>query len=154
MYLSLLVVHSIFRWLVLLSLFYAIFRAYKGFTTQAVFSKTDNSVRHWTATIAHLQLTIGVILYSKSPIVSYFWHDFKNTIAHIDTAFFGLVHMLLMLVSVIVLTIGSALAKRRPTDQEKFRTMLIWFSIALFIIFIAIPWPFSPLANRPYLRVY
>jgi hypothetical protein len=30
--------------------------------------------------------------------------------------------------------------------------MLIWLSIALIIIFIAIPWPFSPFANRPYYR--
>ena len=154
MYLSLLFIHSIFRWLVVTSLIYAIFRAYKGFTTNAVFTKMDNSVRHWTATIAHLQLTIGVILYLKSPVVSYFWRNFKDAIGNIDTAFFGLIHILLMLVSVIILTIGSALAKRRPRDHEKFRTMLIWFSIALFIIFIAIPWPFSPLANRPYFRSF
>lgn len=154
MYLPLLFVHSLFRWLVLTSLLYAIFRAYKGYTTNAVFTKADNSARHWTATIAHLQLTIGIILYIKSPVVSYFWSNFNDAISHIDTAFFGLLHILLMLVSVIILTIGSALAKRRLTDHEKFRTMLIWFSIALFIIFIAIPWPFSPLANRPYLRIY
>jgi cbb3-type cytochrome oxidase subunit 3 len=30
--------------------------------------------------------------------------------------------------------------------------MLVWFTIALIIIFIAIPWPFSPFANRPYFR--
>lgn len=154
MYSSLIVAHSLFRWLVLLSLVYAIVRAYRGYTSGSVFTKTDNSVRHWTATIAHIQLVIGFTLYFTSPVIKYFWANVKGEIGHIDTMFFGLVHILMMLVSVVMLTIGSALAKRRPTDREKFRTMLVWFSIALLIIFIAIPWPFSPLANRPYFRLY
>ncbi|WP_460972531.1 hypothetical protein [Spirosoma migulaei] len=154
MYSSLLVAHSLFRWLVLLSLGYAIVRAYRGYTSGTVFAKTDNSVRHWTATIAHIQLVIGFTLYFTSPVIKYFWANAKGEIGHMDTVFFGLIHILLMLISVVVLTVGSALAKRQPTDHEKFRTMLIWFSIALFIIFIAIPWPFSPLANRPYFRLY
>jgi hypothetical protein len=59
-----------------------------------------------------------------------------------------------MITSVVLVTIGSALAKRRPTDKEKYKTMLIWFSITISIIFIAIPWPFSPFANRPYFRSF
>jgi hypothetical protein len=43
-------------------------------------------------------------------------------------------------------------SKRKPGDREKFKTMAIWFSIALFIIFLSIPWPFSPFTSRPYLR--
>jgi hypothetical protein len=57
-----------------------------------------------------------------------------------------------MIMAIIIITIGSALAKRKSSDKEKFKTMGLWFSIALIIIFIAIPWPFSPFANRPYFR--
>jgi hypothetical protein len=59
-----------------------------------------------------------------------------------------------MFVAIVLITIGSAKAKRKSNDTQKFKTMLIWFSIALLIIFIAIPWPFSPLANRPYIRTF
>lgn len=144
--------HSITRWLVLASLLYAIYRAYKGYTLNAKFSKTDNTVRHWTATIAHIQLVIGITLYTQSPIIKYFWHNFNEAIHNLDTAFFGLFHIILMLTAIILITIGSALSKRKTTDKEKFKTMLVWFSISLLIIFIAIPWPFSPLAHRPYFR--
>lgn len=154
MYSSLLFFHSLFRWFVLASLLYAISRAYRGYRSGSVFTKTDNSVRHWTATLAHIQLTIGFTLYFTSPIINYFFANFKQEMRHIDTVFFGIVHILLMLVSIVIITIGSALAKRRTTDQEKFRTMLVWFSVALALIFLAIPWPFSPFANRPYLRPY
>lgn len=144
--------HSIMRWLVLASIVYAIYRAYRGYSSNAQFSKTDNAVRHWTATIAHIQLLIGIILYTQSPIIKYFWQNFNEAIQNLDLVFFGLLHLILMLTAITLITIGSALSKRKTTDKEKFKTMLVWFSVSLIIIFIAIPWPFSPLANRPYFR--
>lgn len=152
MYSFLLFFHSLFRWLVLASLLYGIFRAYKGYNSGGTFTKTDNTVRHWTATISHIQLMIGFTLYFTSPIISYFFSHVKEAIHITDMSFFAIVHILLMFTSVVLITIGSAMAKRKPTDREKFKTMLVWFSIALLIIFIAIPWPFSPFANRPYFR--
>jgi len=140
------------RWLVLASIVYAIYRAYRGYSSNTQFSKTDNAVRHWTATIAHIQLLIGIILYTQSPIIKYFWQNFNEAVQNLDLAFFSLLHLILMLAAIILITIGSALSKRKTTDKEKFKTMLVWFSVSLIIIFIAIPWPFSPLANRPYFR--
>jgi hypothetical protein len=138
------------RWLVLLSLLFGIFRAFKGYRSGSPFTKTDNAVRHWTATISHLQLVFGFTLYSVSPLVRYFFGSYKE--AEGEAVFFGMTHMLLMFASVVVITLGSAFSKRAVADRDKFRIMLTWFSITLLIIFIAIPWPFSPLANRPYLR--
>lgn len=152
MYQTLLICHSLLRWFVLISLLYAIFRAYKGYSSQLSFTKTDNAVRHWTSTIAHIQLIFGILIYVQSPIVKYFWKNLKDGIQNTEIAFFGLFHIFLMVTSIVLITIGSALAKRKKTDSNKFKTMLLWFSIALLIIFIAIPWPFSPLSNRPYFR--
>lgn len=152
MYSTLITVHSVFRWLVLITLLISIYRAWKGMTSGNRFSRTDNAFRHWTATISHVQLMIGMILYFQSPITDYFLKNFSIAISTLEFTFFGLIHSVLMLVAIVVITFGSALAKRKITDREKFRTMLYWFSIALIIILIAIPWPFSPLANRPYFR--
>ncbi|WP_027379342.1 hypothetical protein [Chryseobacterium daeguense] len=152
MYQTFTFLHSTFRWLVLLSLVYSIFRACRGYFLHKQFSKTDNSVRHWTATIAHIQLILGIVLYTQSPIIKYFWKNFNEAKESFDLIFFGLIHISLMLFSIILITIGSAVSKRKSTDNEKFKVMLIWFTVALLIIFIAIPWPFSPLANRPYFR--
>jgi hypothetical protein len=154
MYLYLLVFHSIFRWAVLASLVYSIYRAARGLRRNRAFSKLDNGVRHWTATIAHVQLALGLILYIKSPVIKYFWSDTADAVSEPAISFFGWYHILLMLISVVLITLGSALAKRRETDAAKYRTMLLWFSAGLLVIFIAIPWPFSPFANRPYLRTF
>ncbi|WP_313091377.1 hypothetical protein [Chryseobacterium flavum] len=152
MYQTLTFLHSLVRWLVLISLIYAIYRSFTGYISNRKFTGTDNTVRHWTATIAHLQLVIGMIFYFKSPVIQYFWKHFNEAKESFEHLFFGLIHISLMVTAIIIITIGSALAKRKSLDKEKFRTMVIWFSIALVIIFIAIPWPFSPFANRPYFR--
>jgi hypothetical protein len=72
MYPILLTLHSLFRWVVLVSVLYAIFHSYKGWFTGKLFSKFDDSLRHITATITHIQFMIGVGLYFVSPVIDYF----------------------------------------------------------------------------------
>jgi heme A synthase len=144
--------HSIFRWFVFLFLSYAIFQAYRGYRLKRNFSKWDNKIRHWTATTAHIQLILGILVYIKSPLIIYYFSNFKNLVNDWNFTFFGLFHIILMFFALVIITIGSAKTKRKKTDQEKYKTMFLWFLIAFIIIFIAIPWPFSPLANRPYFR--
>jgi len=152
MYQNLTIYHSYVRWLVLAFLLVSIYRSWRGMATKSSFSKTDNFFRHWTATLFHIQLIIGIILYIKSPIVGYFWSNFSEAIQHLEIAFFGIIHFLLMISAIVIVTIGSALAKRRTSDSAKFKTMFWWFVIALIVLLIAIPWPFSPFAQRPFLR--
>ncbi|WP_261387432.1 hypothetical protein [Chitinophaga pinensis] len=71
-----------------------------------------------------------------------------------EYTFFRYVHISLMILAIVLITIGSAKAKRIAGDQEKYKTILKWFLTALVILIIAIPWPFSPLAQRPLLRFF
>ncbi|QJD79474.1 hypothetical protein [Spirosoma rhododendri] len=153
MYSLLLMAHSVLRWLVLLTLLYALFRGIRGWSGQRPFTRTDNTVRHNTATFAHLQLLIGYTLYYISPLIAAFRYGGAAEPAF-PLRFFGWIHPLLMTVVVVLITIGSSAAKRQTTDAAKFRTMTIWFSLALLMLLVAIPWPFSPLAQRPYLRLF
>ncbi len=152
MYNNLLVLHSIVRWLAVLSLLLSIGIALRGYLTNRAFSHRDNKIRHWTATIGHIQLILGVLLYIKSPIAQYLYADFSDAVANWQILFFSVIHSLLMLIAIVVLTLGSAFAKRKASDKLKYKTMLVWYTIAFLIIFIAIPWPFSPLAERPIIR--
>ena len=150
MYLTLLTLHSWGRWAVLAGLLFGLARAYRGWLAGAPFTPLDDRVRHGVATVAHVQLTLGYLLYFVSPVVRAF--RLRAAVPDPNALFFGLQHVLAMTVAVVVLTIGSALAKRRAGSPAKFRTMALWFTAALLLIFLAIPWPFSPWANRPYFR--
>lgn len=154
MYSFLLALHSLMRWLVLLSLLTAIFIGFRGWFQQRNFSKYDNFIRHTTATITHIQLLIGLSLYFISPVVDYFLHHFKEAVHERQIRFFGMEHITVMIIAIVVITIGSAKAKRKQTDKEKFKTMTIWFSIGLLLIITSIPWQFSPLTSRPYFRAF
>lgn len=95
---------------------------------------------------------IGYTLYFNSPVIQYFHDHTHEADLPAEFTFFGLIHILLMTIAVVLITIGSAMAKRQQMDRGKFKTMAIWFLFGLIIILIAVPWPFSPLANRPYFR--
>lgn len=154
MHQTLLTLHSLNRWLVLTSLVYAIVLAVNGYRKDRPFSKADNAVRHWTATISHIQLILGIYLYLISPIVRLNLLELDSGKLVSEQTFFRFIHISLMITSVVLITIGSAKAKRAETSKLKFRTMLMWFSIALLVILVAIPWPFSPLASRPFFRSF
>ena len=152
MYSFLLSLHSVFRWLVVLSLFTAIIRSFTGFTSPRPFGRLDNAIRHWTATIAHIQLMIGILLYTQSPLVSYYFGTDEPD--NPEAFFFSILHLVLMSTALVIITIGSAKAKRKKGAYTKFKTLFLWFVIALALIFAAVPWPFSPLAQRPFLRSF
>jgi hypothetical protein len=152
MYPLLLALHSLVRWFVLTSLLFAIARGYAGWAAKKHFSRFDDRVRNWTATIAHIQLLLGLTLYFISPVVDYFLHNYNVAVHQRGIRFFGMEHSLMMLTGIVVITIGSAKAKRKQVDNEKYRTMAIWFTIGLLIILSSVPWPFSPFTARPYLR--
>lgn len=154
MHQTLLTLHSLNRWLVLISLIYTIGACWNGYRSGKIFSASDNTARHLTATISHIQLLLGLYLYMISPIVKFNVAEAGGTGLVSEHTFFRLVHISLMVISILVITIGSARAKRAVSDRLKFKTVLVWFSIALLIILVAIPWPFSPLAVRPYFRSF
>jgi len=154
MYAFILALHSLIRWFVLASLLFALYRAYAGWLGNKVYSKFDDRVQVITATIAHIQLTVGLWLYFISPIANYFISHFKEVVHERQIRFFGMEHVTMMLIGITLITIASAKAKRKTTDQEKFKTIAIWLTIALLVILSSVPWSFSPLISRPLFRAF
>ncbi len=154
MYHVLLVSHSIIRWLVLISLLISIILAIRGWVTKKKFDNLDNRFRNWTVSLVHLQFLVGIVLYSISPIIRYFFENFGEAVKMSQIRFFGMEHSLMMILAVGLITFGSSSAKRKTDDLAKFKTMTIWFSIGLIIILVNIPWEFSSYVSRPYFRFF
>lgn len=154
LYSFLLAFHSFWRWFVLVTLVVSIGRAFWGKKRHRSFAKKDNLLRILTLISAHIQLTIGVVLYAISPIVSYFWNNFVKAVHERQIRFFGMEHITVMISAVIILTIGSSKVKKQKEGYEKFSIMFFWFGIALLLILSSIPWSFSPLTSRPNFRTF
>ena len=151
MYLYLLTLHSLTRWLVLATLIVGIVNAFIGWKKQREFGRWDNVLRILTLSSAHIQFALGITLYFTSPIVRYFLGHFNEAVHNRGQRFFGMEHITMMVIAVFMITHGSTLAKKRLGPEEKFKAMAIWYTIAFVIIFLSIPWPFSPFTARPYL---
>lgn len=154
MYPTVLALHSLVRWLVVLALLFAVYKAYSGWLSKKAYTKSDNTARTLAVTFVHLEFILGLILYFTSPVIEFFRNNFKEAVQQKDVRFLGMEHSVMMLIAVVLITIGSAKAKRKATDTAKFKTLAIWFTIGLLIILISIPWPFSPFAERPAFRPF
>lgn len=146
-----LLLHSWTRWAVLLSLLFALYRGYAGWLGRRPFTTADHRARVLAVTISHTQLLLGFWLYFVSPIANAYW-SWRGGDRPLELTFFGILHLIIMSIAIGVLTVGSAVVKRAPTDAKKFRALAIYFSVALLLISLAVPWPFSPLAARPWFR--
>lgn len=144
--------HSVFRYLLLIVLLATIYLAWEGDSFNKKYTKRDRILAGVTSGISHVQLILGFGLYIQSPVSQGFWahKSFQWT----DNFFFGVVHFTLMSIAIVFITIGAALAKRETNDKKRFKIIFRYFTFALVIILIAIPWPFSPLAQRPFIREF
>ncbi len=154
MYLRLLFTHSCLRWVVLIVLIYSIYRFSIAKIYKKTFSKTDQLFSQLTDKLIQLQLVIGIVLYIVSPLLSGFWKQDEKFSEYTDQQFFGIIHAIMMFIAVSLISAGIALSKREFSDNMKYKKLIIFFGLALLIILIAIPWPFSPLSHRPYLRTF
>ncbi len=154
MFPTLLILHSILRWFILISLVISLFFAYRGWLKKKPFTKFDNYLRIITVSFVHIQLIIGAWLYWISPIVDYFLNNFNEAVHMTQPRFFGMEHITMMVLAVSFITIGSSIARRTKDSQKKFKAIAIWYTIAFIFIFTSIPWPFSPFTTRPYIRFF
>jgi hypothetical protein len=154
MYHLLLTLHSWLRWGVVLTLLVTLLASLTGWLNRRPYTRSDAMLRSLTTSVAHFQLLLGFTLYFQSPIVAYFWENTGHAMDNREITFFGLIHLSMMLLAVVVLTLGSSLGKRAATDAQKHRTVARCFLAGAVIILLAIPWPFSPLAKRPLFRAY
>lgn len=125
--------HSGLRWIVLLLLVLVIVKGLSAFQGRQAPTPADKRLSLFTLISVHLQVLIGLALYFISPRV----HFSANTMGNDMLRFFTVEHALGMLVAVILATIAHRRAK-----SDSLKGMFWYYTIALLIIVISIPWPF------------
>jgi hypothetical protein len=130
--------HSGLRWVVLALMIYAIFNALRK---KDFYVKSDRLLNMFAMVSLHIQLVIGLILYFTSAKVSFVEGWMKNQLLR----FYGMEHILLMIIAIILVTIGHAKAKRASEPAKKHKTILLFYAIGLILILASIPWPFRQL---------
>jgi hypothetical protein len=130
--------HSGFRWIVLILLVAATFKALLKWRSNAPFTEADRKLNFFTMLAAHLQLLLGLALYFMSDKVAFSGDTMKVAI----TRFFTAEHSLMMLVAIALITIGYTKSKKATEEALKFRTTFRYYLAALILVLAGIPWPF------------
>ncbi len=151
LYSILLPIHSFVRWLLVIAVVVAVARAFMGWFGKKAFTALDNKIGLAFTSLLDLQLLIGLILYVISPILQTAFQNFGGAMGNTQMRFFAVEHILMMVIAVVLAHVGRALSKKASTDLLKHRRAAIWFGLALLVMLLAIPWPFSPV-SRPWIR--
>ncbi|MFN8154759.1 MAG: cytochrome b [Bacteroidia bacterium] len=142
MYIGLLHFHSLLRWVLLLLLITVVIKALQGRSGGKTFGPGDKKLSLFTLISAHLQLVMGLFLYMISPTVQQALANMGATMKDSINRFWAVEHISMMILSIALLTIGHIKAKKAASDQDKFKAQALYFTIALLLILISIPWPF------------
>jgi len=127
--------HSGFRWLALILIVLTIIKAFKGIKNAEDYTVKHKMLALGTLIMFHLQFLIGFSLYFTGAKTKFF--DMSQPFR-----FFTIEHPLMMIIAIILVTMGYSKSKKEEYSNKKFRKILIFYTVALFITLIAIPWPF------------
>lgn len=130
--------HSGWRWIVLLLLVAAIVKMHRGWKGKKSFTTGDKKLALFAMIAFHIQFLFGWILYFLSGKVQFGEGWMKNEVFR----FYGMEHVLMMTIAMILITMGYSKSKKKDTDVAKYKVVAVFYTIAFVLILASIPWPF------------
>lgn len=127
--------HSGLRWVFLVLILGSLLLA---LTNKKVFGDKEKKFALFTMILAHLQFTIGIVLYFMSNKVRFSAETMSTSVLR----FFTMEHILGMLIAIVLITIGRKKALLAETPEIANKKIVVFFGIGLIIILAMIPWPF------------
>ena len=152
MYEFTLMIHSWLRWAVLIAAFASIATAFSIRPGTGGDARADRWGLLFMIAM-DLQLLIGFLLYfALSPFTREALTDFGAAMANPALRFWAVEHVFGMVIAVVLAHIGRARTKSARGDDRKHRAAMIFYTLALIVIVLSIPWPGMP-NGRPLLRL-
>ncbi len=123
--------HSGWRYIVIVLLVAAIATAISSWLNKKPYTEGNRKLNVFTLISAHIQALLGLILY------------FMNGWYKVDSAvpmgrYWKMEHISMMIFAVILITVGNARSKKFSDPVVQHRTIAIYYTLALIIIFGAL----------------
>jgi hypothetical protein len=150
-----LTLHNLTRWLVIVFAVLALVRAFRGWLKKQDWSLADDRAGLWFTSMIDTQLLLGLILYFIfTPAATRLFANFGEGIRDPGTRFFGLEHLLMMIIATLIAHVARALSRRAKDQIARHRAAAIGYSVTILVILAAIPWPFMSIYGRPLFRLF
>lgn len=134
--------HSYWAYLVLILVLVATVNAIAGVFSKKEFKPTDAKLALFALVATHIQFLIGIILFFVSPLGlqniqnSGMGAVMKDSVSRL----YAVEHPMVMLLAVIFITIGYSSHKKKLLPAKKFKTIMIFYLLALIFILSRLPW--------------
>jgi hypothetical protein len=150
-YSVMLFLHSWMRWAVVITAVLVIVQAFRGWSGGVAWDATKARFASWFVNTTSIQLVLGLVLYGfLSPVTLQAFSDMGGAMKDSVTRFWAVEHMSVMLVAVALAHIGAGRIKKAADDQAKHRAAAIFFTLAIVLILLSIPW--AGITARPLFR--
>lgn len=145
MHSTLVFVHSLLRWVVILFAVAAISFAIRGLAGKREFAKQDNRIGLLFTISLDLQVLLGLLMYFVvSPTTVWILDHFKEAMKDRELRFWAVEHATAMILALVLVHVGRVMVRRAETPKLKHRRALIFFGIGTLVMLAGIPWPFLP----------
>lgn len=143
--------HNLLRWVILILLVVSIVKSYTGWQQKRVFSAGDKKIWLFTMIAAHITLLVGLYqwLFGRYGVFVTSLPAGTSVMKDKFFRFFWVEHPTGMIISIILITLGHGMAKKAVSDEAKYKKAFWYFTIALLVILITVPWPFREIVGRP-----
>jgi hypothetical protein len=148
---GLLHLHNLLRWVILILLLISIFKSYAGWQKKKLFTGGDKKIWLFTMIAAHITLLVGLYqwLFGRYGLVSKGIPEGTDIMKDKFYRFFLVEHPTGMIIAIILITLGYGMSKKPVSDETKFRKAFWYFTLALLVILVTVPWPFRQIVGRP-----
>ena len=132
--------HSYWAYLVLFTLLLGVLNALLGLMGKKEYDAKAFRISLFGLIVSHIQLLIGIILYFISPWFNN-WSELGGKVMSDSASRLYLVeHPFVNILAVALITIGYSKHKKKLTSAPKFKTITIFYLIALVLFLSRIPW--------------
>ncbi|MBK8049041.1 MAG: hypothetical protein IPK16_19185 [Anaerolineales bacterium] len=142
MYPLIVATHNLMRWVVVILAIYALVRVYMGWLGKKEFTETDRKALSFSSIGLDIQVLLGLVVY--------FMGGWFNVFGNMGSAsgkvrFYGVEHITMMLIAVVLAHLGVVMSKKAATPAGKFKRAAIYVTLSVLAVLVGIPWQYSNL---------
>ena len=135
-YETLKLIHSGFRYVVLLLIVFALIQSLAGWLGKKSYTEGNRKLNLFAMISAHIQLLLGLLIYFASPLVQL--NDMGTVMKDATLRYWTVEHAVMMIIALILITIGHSRSKKAVDGPDKHRNIAIFYGIGAIIVIVAI----------------
>jgi hypothetical protein len=133
-------IHSYWAYVVLLILIVAVINTLRGVIQKKEFTDKDLRIGLFALIVSHMQLLIGFGWYFMSPWFKALKTNGAAVMSDKGVRLLAIEHPITMILAIVLITIGWSKHKKKTEALAKFKTLAIFYGLALLLMLSRIPW--------------